>query len=547
MGNPSLTADVAIPSERRRAYVEAGYWDDATLIRQIDHWAATTPDRVAIVDLEGGRRRSFRQVQADSCKVAGFLSSFGVTPGDVVSVQLPNWYETVVIGLGALRLGAVVNPLVPVYGAKELRLMLDVGQPAVIFTPDVYRSSRYAERVQEAVGGTNRQIRHVMLSDPHMDPDCLGRILQGAEPVATGSYSSAAEVSELIFTSGTESVPKAILHTEQTTNFGVREWTKFLGIRADDVVWMPMPIGHSTGFNYGMRLALFHGLKFVLQDRWDPEVAVRLCESEGVTTTGVSPTHLLDMLGVLRANPRKLTRLRYFGVAGAPIPLGLVEAAAEFGIVVLRGYGSSEHLTISKNHPRVSHERLRTTDGQILPRCELELRRDDGQPAGPGQEGEVFVRSPSCCVGFAPVPGHASRLLPSDGWIPTGDIAVVDADRYLTIIGRKKEIIIRGGMNVAPREIEELLLKHPLIDKASVIGLPDPRLGETVCACVVPRPGVRLDSQSVVSYLKEQQLAPYKLPSRVEFLDSLPSTETGKVKKPELVARVISQPQVVAR
>jgi non-ribosomal peptide synthetase component E (peptide arylation enzyme) len=212
---------------------------------------------------------------------------------------------------------------------------------------------------------------------------------------------------------------------------------------------------------------------------------------------------------------------------------------------VLRGYGSTEHLTVSKNHPDVPHEKLGTTDGQILPRCEVELRREDGQPVRAGREGEVFVRSPSCCVGFAPVPGHASRVLPADGWIPTGDIAVIDEDRFLTIVGRKKEIIIRGGMNVAPREIEDLLLKHPLIDRASVIGLPDQRLGETVCACLVLRPGVRLDSESVVDYLKGQQLAPYKLPSRVEFLDSLPSTETGKVKKPELIAWVISQPQAL--
>jgi acyl-CoA synthetase (AMP-forming)/AMP-acid ligase II len=546
VANLDLIRDVAIPDERRRRYVRAGYWDDVTLINRLDHWAAKTPDRAAVVDLVGTRRKSFREVQSDSCKVAALFSSLGVGAGDVVAVQLPNWYETVVIGLGVLRLGAVLNPLIPNYGAKELRLMLEISKARVIVTPIEYRSSKYIERIGEATQGLADRVHHITIRDPNVVADPIAELLCGVQPMSPGVSANAADVSMLLFTSGTESTPKAILHTEQTTCCGVKEMGKFLGLGPEDVVWMPMPIGHSTGFNFGLRLALYHGLKFVLQDRWDSEVAVQLCTSEGITCTGVSPTHLLDMLATLRTKPANLSSLRYFGCAGAPIPAGVVEAAAEFGITVLRGYGSTESLTIAKIKPDFPQLARSKTDGQVMPAVEVELRSDDGRVVAHNQEGEIFARSPLSCVGFAPVPcGQPNGNLPADGWIRSGDVAIIDDDKFLSIVGRKKEIIIRGGMNVAPREIEESLLKHRSIAKASVVGLPDQRLGETVCACIVLQAGVILDFKGIIEHLIALDIATYKLPSRIEFLDALPTTETGKVKKPELVAWVLGKPDTL--
>jgi acyl-CoA synthetase (AMP-forming)/AMP-acid ligase II len=378
-------------------------------------------------------------------------------------------------------------------------------------------------------------VHHLTLSNPSCGSRSLEALVGDIPPVATGWYANAADISELIFTSGTESLPKAILHTEQTTNFGVRTMSKFLGFTSEDVVWMPMPIGHSTGYNYGVRLALYHGLRLVLQDRWNPEIAIQLCQSERITNTGVAPTFLLDMLGVLRAKPSDLSHLRYLSCAGAPIPDGVVEEAARFGITVLRAYGSTETLAVAKHHPDFPEGKRTKTDGRVMPDVEIELRRE-GRIAGPGEEGEIFVRSPACLVGFAPSPGGAPDARPQDGWIGTGDLAVIDDNGFLTIVGRKKEIIIRGGMNITPREIEELLLKHPSIEKVAVFGIPDQRLGELVCACVVVQAGTNLDFETVIKHLKLSQLAPYKLPSRIEFVASLPTTETGKVKKPELAA-----------
>jgi acyl-CoA synthetase (AMP-forming)/AMP-acid ligase II len=420
---------------------------------------------------------------------------------------------------------------------------LDVGQTRVLVTPDEYRSTRYVDRALEATQGCSRHVHHLVVSNPTEGSSPLEALVGDVPPAAIGWYANPSDVSELLFTSGTESLPKAILHTEQTTNFATRTMAKFLGLTPDDVFWMPMPIGHSTGYNYGVRLALYHGLKLVLQDRWNPEIAIQLCKTERVTGTGVSPTFLLDMLSLLRATPSDLSRLRNFGCAGAPIPDGIVEEAARFGITVLRGYGSTETLAAAKHRPDFAEGKRTKTDGRVLPGVEVDLRRENGSA---GQEGEIFVRSPGCCVGFVTSPDVASNTMSKDGWIRTGDLGVIDDEGFLTIVGRKKEIIIRGGMNITPREIEESLLKHPSIEKAAVFGIPDQRLGEVVCACVVAHPGANLDFETVVNHLKLLHLAPYKLPTRIEFVESLPTTETGKVKKPELAAWILSRPSTTS-
>jgi len=543
MSYAQLTRDVRIPDARRATYVAAGYWDAVTLTDQIEHWARAAPDRTAIVDQLGRRRATYADLRNHSARAAALLASLGVARGDVVAVQMPNWYEAIVFDLAALRVGAVLNPLIPTYGAKELGHMIGVARTKIIVTPEHYRSASYAERVLEATAGLKHRVHHLQVPTPTDDFSGLETLLGKAEPLALKAPCRAEDVSMLLFTSGTESMPKAILHTEQTTGCGVREMYKFLGLNADDVVWMPMPIGHSTGFNFGVRFALHHGLKILLQDRWDAAAGIDLCLAEGASLTAVSPTHLLDMLGVLGDAPKDLSQLRYFGCAGAPIPDGVVEKAEAFGIRVLRGYGSTEALPIAKGAPHMSATLRAKTDGQVMPSVEIELRDDAGAVVDGREGGEIFSRSPQSCVGFAPAPdGSQQGNISDDGWIRSGDLGVLDDHRCLTIVGRKKEIIIRGGMNVAPREIEESLLKHPAIEKAAVIGLADARLGESVCACIVTHDD-GTDFASVINHLKALDIAAYKLPTRVEIFDAFPMTDTGKIKKPELATLVLGRDQ----
>jgi acyl-coenzyme A synthetase/AMP-(fatty) acid ligase len=358
--------DVVTGESRRQAYLRSGAWDSTTLVDRVRAHARERPDAVAVVDLLGERRRTYGELERDAARVAGFLVEAGAVPGDVVAVQLPNRYETVVIALGALMAGAVVNPMLPVYRSKELRHMLRVGGTRAMFLPDSHRGHDHVAMVGALEAPELRTRVVVRLEGAPLVPAGWTRfeslLERDAEPTP-GPHPVAGEVSELIFTSGTEADPKAIMHTEQTTNFSVRTAWSSLSMDPDDVVWMPSPIGHSTGFNYGVRMALYHGLKLVLQDRWDGAEAARLIEAERCTYTLAATTFLRDLVEAGRRGVADISSLSLFGSGGAPVPPELVRAAAAQGVTVLRLYGSTEALVATWNR-RTSPEELRVqTDG----------------------------------------------------------------------------------------------------------------------------------------------------------------------------------------
>ena len=497
--------DLVTPPERAAAYVAAEWWDDVTLC---DRVLAADPAGLAVVDAAG--RHTYGELVADAARLAATLAASGVGAGDGVSIQLPNRYEAVVAAVATLSLAAVVNPLLPNYRHKELAHVFRTAGPKAIFTPATHLGFDHVALVQGVVAETGVSPHHVVVDGPFA--------LDGpAGPLGTGVASA---VSEVIFTSGTEATPKAIMHTERTAGFSVRIAYADLGMGPDDVVWMPSPVGHSTGFNYGVRFALHHGLPLVLQDRWDPAEAARLVAAEGCTYTLAATTFLQDLVRL----GRPLPSLRYFGCGGAPVPPDLVRAAAGLGIGVLRLYGSTEVLVGTWNRPDSPEEKKTGTDGRAMSHVELDL--DDG---------ELLVRGPNTCVGFFADPERTAATFSPDGWVRSGDLVDIDADGYLTVVGRKKEIIIRGGLNIAPREIEELLVAFPEVERAAVVGVPDERLGERMCACVVLCEGASLDLETVVTRLEATGLAKYKLPQRLEVLDALPTTASGKVQKHEIV------------
>lgn len=492
------------------------------------------PHADAVVDLVGARTVSYAQLDADANRLANFLIGAGVKPGDVVSVQMPNWYETVVIDLGVMRAGAVMNPLLPNYRGKELRHMLGVGGVRVYFCPVAYRNFDHAGLAAE-LRAEMADLEHVVaVADPAEETDRFYQWLRQNSADPPTLEVPAAAVSELIFTSGTEAEPKAIMHTEQNTNFSARAVASSLGLGSGDVVWMPSPIGHSTGFNYGVRPALYLGLPLVLQDQWSPADAARLVESQRCSYTIAATTFVSDICEHAAANAVDLSSMRLFGSGGSPIPPEIVNAAAVLGMNVLRLYGSTELLMATTNRPGDPEEKLMETDGRALDDVEVAVRDEAGRELV-GEPGEIFVRGPNTCVGFFNDPQRTSTTFLADGWVRSGDLGILDEEGFLTIVGRKKEIIIRGGLNIAPREIEELILLHPAVADAAVVGLPHPRLGEATCAAVVLREGQSLDLADLVAFLRQQGMATYKLPQRLELLAALPRTLTGKVQKFEIV------------
>jgi acyl-CoA synthetase (AMP-forming)/AMP-acid ligase II len=516
-------ADVVTTDARRRRYLASGAWDDTTLPACVAVHASQRADDRAVI-AEDGAHVTYAELWDRATRIAGFLVAEGIGAGDVVSMQLPNQLDTAVVALGILAAGAIVNPLLPNYRARELAHVFTTARPRAIFTPAVHRDFDHEDLVTTTTSATGCSPVHVVCDLAPRHGIALDDVLAREDRAALPSDRAADAVSELIFTSGTEATPKAIMHTEQTTNFSVRVAASDLGVTDDDVVWMPSPLGHSTGFNYGLRFALYHGLPLVLQDRWDAGVAVDVVRRERCSYTLAATTFLRELVGESARRGTPVDSLWCFGCGGAPVPPALVEAGEAHGVQVLRLYGSTEALVATWNRPDTPREQRVHTDGRAMSGVEVELR-----------DGEIFTRGPNTCVGFFEDPERTAATFDTDGWVRSGDLATLDADGHLTVVGRKKELIIRGGMNITPRELEDLIGAFDEVRTVAVVGTPDERLGEVVCACVVLAPGATVTLATVVERLRDAGVATYKLPQRLELLTELPTTASGKIQKHEIL------------
>lgn len=524
-----------------RRYTANGTWREETLPSRVREHARTKRDQVAVIDSDTGITCSWGQLWDDVRAVAGFMRhDLGLQPGDVVSVQLPNCYVAAVIQVAALTAGQTLNVLLPNYGPRDVLGILTRSRSRALFALDEFRSAPNAETLR-LLAGTLPDVHAEVIaaSTSHSFAVALAFAPRRDHAAGDESWSLARPVTEpsaLIFTSGTEATPKGILHSEATANAGVRIAHDHLGLGRDEVVWMPSPIGHSTGFNFGVRMAFYYGYPLVLQDRWSAATAIEQITSAGATYTLAATTFLADLVGACEDRGITLPSMRYFGCGGAPVPPPLVERALARDIGVLRLYGSTETLVPVWNRPGAPLEKRIQTDGSVIAGVELEIRDEDGQRCEPGTVGELFIRGPEVCVGFFEDPERLARAFSSDGWLQSGDLGFVDDGGHLTIEGRRKEIIIRGGLNISPREIEELIMIIDQVRECVVVGLPDDRLGEISCACVVLDEGrTPLTLEEVCAELVRAGLAKYKLPERLLVVETLPRTPSGKVRRDVLI------------
>lgn len=512
-----------------------GFWPGLTVSGCLDRWARERPHKVAIRD--GAGAYTYQELARAVDRVALGLRAHGVGPGGSVCCQLPNWNEFVIVALATERVGAVITPIPPIYRARELTFMLGLLESQVLVVPGTFRGF---DHVAMAAGlrAAAPKLEHVFVArgEPGEGMQPLAALTETAwEARARGVDLPGVdpdEVHEVIFTSGTTGEPKGVTHTPNTAISIIPPAVERLGLTGDDVVLMSSTLGHQTGYLYGYCMPFLLGATTVWLDIWNPEVAARIIERERVSFTMGATPFLQDLTGTAALASSDVSSLRVFISAGAPIPRPLVrEARSRLGCVISAGWGMTENGLVTCNGLDDPEEKVFGTDGFPLRGMELRVVDDAGQVIPPGTEGHLLVRGPSMFAGYWKRPAYTAEAYTADGWFRTGDRARLDEAGYVSIMGRTKDLIIRGGENISAVEIENLLFTHPKIASVAVVGMPDPRLQERVCACVVLEPGQRLTLPEVVAYLETMQVARQKYPERIEVLEAFPMTPSGKVQK----------------
>lgn len=494
--------------------------------------AAAQPEKLAVVD--DRVRLTYAELDRLVDRVAAGFAARGIRAGETVSCVLPNRAEAVVLFHAVQRLGAVWNPIVPIYGAREIRFILRQAGSAALVVPNRFRGVEYpplVERLRPDVPG----LREVLVADD-----------LAALPGAGGAPAAAPESggpTVILYTSGTTADPKGALHSTATLLAESTATVDYSRLRGDDVFVMPSPVSHISGLLYGILLPAVLGATSVLMETWDPEHFCVLVEREhGTFSAGATP-FLQGVTDLPNLDRYDLRSLRLFPCGGAGVPPELIRRAMRrLGVRSGRGYGSTEFPSItSASGPDVPDAKRAETDGAPIGRNRIELRDPDGRPLAAGREGEIWARGPELFLGYRD-PALDAEAFDERRFFRTGDLGVLDADGYLTITGRVKDIIVRGGEKFSAKEVEDLLFEHPKVRSVAVVPMPDARLGERACAFVVAAdPADPPALPELVRFLETHELSRRKLPERLEVVDELPVTASGKVQKHVLRERIARQ------
>jgi acyl-CoA synthetase len=526
-----------VPAELRGRYQKEGFWDDQTLGALLHRlvgahrrlpfriWSRTRPFEG---DLGGVYRRALG--------LAGGLRRLGIGPGDVVAFQLPNWAEAAETFFGVTALGATLVPIVHFYGPKELRHILRESGARLLVTADRFGRQDYLAGL-----GTLRPeltaLEHVIVVRAEeaaaLPPGVRSfEAVADAPPLAEPAAVDPDWPAVVGYTSGTTAAPKGVIHTHRSLVFEVRQLAANMPAK-DRASLVGAPVAHAIGMLGGLLLPLHHGRAVHLLDVWEPAVVLEAMLEADLTSGNGSTYFLTSLLDAPGFGPEHAAHIRWAGLGGSPVPVAVSERAAALGIAVTRNYGSTEHPSTTGSKAEDPAEKRHSTDGRPLPGVELRLVDSGGRDVALGEPGEISSRGPDLCAGYTDP--ALNEAFDPEGWYRTGDVGIRDAEGYLTITDRLKDIIIRGGENVSAAEVEEVLQRMPGIAEVAVVAAPDARLGEHGCAFLrlraeAPAP----DLAALRRHLEAEGLARQKWPEELRVVAEFPRTPSGKIVKADL-------------
>ena len=527
-----------LPPALEERYRSRGLRTDERIGWMLSRAAERWPERTALVC--DGRRYTYAELSRWVTRLALQLVDSGVRPGDRLLWQLPNSAEALAVHLAGWRIGALCVPVVPAYREHELaQILADARPAAVVFAAGVAGRSPVAEMeaLMDSVG--LRTALRIAVGGTHEGWSTLAEAPDGTsveDERALPDPSRAAHPCLLLYTSGTTARPKGVLHSSASLIAEVHTLGAAMGFSHRDVFITGAPITHIAGLLLTGLLPAAHGARAVLLTRWDPDEAVRLAGEERATFS-MGPTIFLQGFTERYeeqpdAHPH---RLRTFMCGGAAIPPSLIERAERVGIRAFRSWGMTEAPTVGVVGPDDSLELRAGRDGRLSEGCEVEAVDNRRRPLPPGQLGELRLRCPEQMLGYTDAALDAEQV-DAAGWFYTGDVGRVDAAGWVTMTGRLKDVVNRGGEKFSAQDIEQAIGSHPAVGSVAVTGLPDARLGECVGAFVVLRPGAEWPGrQALLDHLEAQKLARQKFPSVWQVVEELPMTMSGKVQKNRLV------------
>ena len=511
---------------RAQAAYAAGHWVRETLADALRAGAQATPDRVLVAD--GERSLDCRTLLAQAETLAGAMLARAPT-GSVVSFMLPNWLEAAPIYLAATMAGMVAHPLLPSLRDRDLQFILKDAASRLAFVPANFRNHDYVAMMTRVTAQLEAPPEVVVLRGdpgPHtayerlLTADVPARDLPDLEPDA---------VRMVMYTSGTTGTPKGVLHSHNSIHALIRQIGRHWNVEPGDTFLVPSPISHIGGSIYAFEAPLLLGARALLMEKWDPDEAVRRIDAERCTHTAGATPFLDGLLEAAKRAESRLPSLKVFICGGASVPPALVRQAAAYfdRAAVCRVYGSTEvPVTTVGVLDRADVAHAAETDGRPGI-AEVRLIDADGESA---PEGEIRARGPQMLRGYLH-PEEEANVFDADGFYRTGDIGRwVDGD-YVVVSGRAKDIIIRNGENISPKEVEDILVEHDDIAEVTVVGLPDPKTGERACAVIVPKAGAGPDVADLRAFLRGQGVASFKIPEQVAIWEALPKNDAGKVLK----------------
>jgi len=512
--------------------VASGDWPNKTVWTYATERAAQHPDRVQIIDND--RALTCGQLVDRAQHLASYLLSSGLRCGDVISFQLPNWWEAAVIALAAAATGVVVNPIVPMNRDSELRHMIGDAKPKMIFIPDTFRGFSYADMLGRLVPDFP-ELRVIVVRGAVAGCESFDTILE--QPLLPGPdmVVDPNAVKLIMYTSGTTGRPKAVLHSHNTIHADSARMTRAMNLSARHTSFCPSPITHISGFLWALNMPWYGDVPAVMIDTWDPAKAFEAMRQHHCTVA-VGATPFLQGLVDIASAGMSLPDLEHYICGGAAVPPSLIYAAADVfpNCIPWRTFGATETATLTCGPKDRAALRLGAeTDGRLADTEAKIVDVGTGRAVATGNEGEILVRCSSMALGYARIEDN-KETYDDEGFFRMGDLGrIVEQDHFICT-GRKKDLIIRAGENISAKEIEDVLIRDPAIQDVAVVARPDPRTGEAICAVIVAAAGCHVDLALLTALIANAGLARQKTPEHIILVPELPRTPAGKVRKDQL-------------